>query len=142
MSCLAWNCCGLGNLRTWRELVEIVWAKYPTMAFLAETLTDDARLESVQSSIGFNDRWVVPRVGRSGGLVLCWKAGISSEVGFSDVKELLSWLITEGKPLELFAYMAWMVWNQRNKAQLNLQAIPLHQVVEQAKEMLAQFRAN
>jgi len=25
---------------------------------------------------------------------------------------------------------------------LNLQAIPLHQVVEQAKEMLAQFHAN
>ena len=79
---------------------------------------------------------------KNGGLVLCWKVGISSEVGFSDVKELLSWLIAEGKPLELFAYMAWMVWNQRNKAQLNLQAIPLHQVVEQVKEMLAQFCAN
>ena len=29
-----------------------------------------------------------------------------SEVEFTDVKELLSWLITEGKPLELFAYTA------------------------------------
>ena len=38
-----------------------------------------------------------------------------SEVEFMDVKELLSWLIVEGKSLELFAYMAWLVWNQRNK---------------------------
>ena len=57
------------------------------MVFLAETLTDDARIEFVQSSIGFDYRWVVPRVGRSGGLVLYWKAGISSEVGFFDVKK-------------------------------------------------------
>ena len=38
---------------------------------------------------------------------------LRSEVEFTNVKELLSWLIVEGKPLELFAYMAWMVWNQR-----------------------------
>ena len=76
------------------------------MVFLAEALTDDARIEFVQSSIGFDYRWVVPRVGRSGGLVLYWKAGISSEVGFLMLRMLLSWLIAEGKPLELFAYMA------------------------------------
>ena len=116
MSCLAWTCRGLGNLRTWRELVEIIRAKDPIVVFLVETLIDDASPEFVQSSIDFDYRWVVPRVGRSGGLVLYWKVGISSEVGFSNVKELLSWLILEGKPLELFAYMAWMVWNQRTKA--------------------------
>ena len=63
MSCLAWNYCGLGNLHTRRELVEIVRAKDPTMVFLAETLTNDARLEFIQSSIGFDNRWVVPRMG-------------------------------------------------------------------------------
>ena len=56
MSCLAWNCRGLGNLCTRRELVEIIRAKDPTVVFLAETLTDDARLEFVQSSIGFDHR--------------------------------------------------------------------------------------
>ena len=30
-------------------------------------------------------------------------------VGFVDFKELLSWMITEGKPLELFAVTAWMI---------------------------------
>ena len=53
-----------------------------------------------------------------------------SKVEFLDVKELLSWLIVEGKSLELFAYMAWMGWNQSNKTRLNLQAALLHQVVE------------
>ena len=60
-----------------------------------------------------------------------------SEVEFMDVKELLSWLIAEGNSLELFAYTVWMVWNQRNKTRLNLQAVSLHHVAEQAKEVLA-----
>ena len=84
MSCLAWNCCGLGNLRTGRELVKIIRAKDPAVVFLAETLTDDARLEVIQRSIGFDHRWVVPRVGRGGGLVLYWKASINLTVEGSD----------------------------------------------------------
>ena len=47
------------------------------------------------------------------------------EVEFTDVKELLSWLIAEGKSLELFSYTAWMVGNQRNKVRVNQQAILL-----------------
>lgn len=58
MSCLAWNCRELGNLRTEREVVEIVRAKDPTVVFLAKTLIVDARLEFVQSSIGFDHRWL------------------------------------------------------------------------------------
>ena len=48
MSCLAWNCRGLRNLCTKRELVDIIRAKDPFIVFLAETLIDDARLELVQ----------------------------------------------------------------------------------------------
>ena len=84
MSCLAWNCRGLGNLRTGRELVKIIQAKDPAVVFLAETLTDDARLEVIQRSIGFDHRWVVPRVGRGGGLVLYWKVSINLMVEDSD----------------------------------------------------------
>ena len=58
MSCFAWTCRGLGNLRTGRELVEITWAKDPSVVFVAETLTDDARLEIVQRSIEHDHRWV------------------------------------------------------------------------------------
>ena len=62
------------------------------------------------------------------------------EVGFSGVKELLSWMVEKGMPLELFVFTAWSVWSQQNKVRLNLQSSPLHQVAEQARTMLAQYR--
>ena len=80
MSCLAWNCRGLGNLRTGRELVEITRAKDPSVVFVAETLTDDARLEIAQRSIEHNHRWVVQKEGRGGGLALFWKSSINLTV--------------------------------------------------------------
>ena len=52
--------------------------------FLAKTFTDHARLEFVQSSMDFNHRWVVPGVGRSGGLVMYWKDSVNLKVEGSD----------------------------------------------------------
>ena len=75
-----WNCRGLGNLRTGRELMELVRAKDHFVVFLVKTLTDDARLEFIQSSINFDHRWVVPRVGKSGGLVLHWRSSINLSI--------------------------------------------------------------
>ena len=70
MSCLAWNCRGLGNLRIEKELIEIIRAKDPSVVFLAETLTNEARLDTVQRIIEFDHRWVVQQEGKGGGLVL------------------------------------------------------------------------
>ena len=64
--------------------MEIIRAKDLTVAFLVETLINDARLEFVQRSIGFDHRWIVPRVGKGGGLVLYWKASINLKVEDSD----------------------------------------------------------
>lgn len=77
MHCIAWNYCWLGKLRTSRELVEIIWVKYPSIVFLAETLVDVARLEVVQRCIDFDHCWVVPREGKGGGWVLFWKLAIN-----------------------------------------------------------------
>ena len=84
MSCLVWNFRRLGNPRTGRELVELVQAKDPSVVFLAETLADDARPEFIQSSINFDHRWVVLRVGRNGGLVLYWRSSINLSIEGSD----------------------------------------------------------
>ena len=46
--------------------MEIIRAKDLIVVFLVKTLIDDARLEFVQRSIGFDHRWVVLRVGRGG----------------------------------------------------------------------------
>ena len=47
MSLLVWNCHGLGNACTVRELGDYIRAKDPFVVFLAKTWTDDARLDSV-----------------------------------------------------------------------------------------------
>ena len=60
--------------------MEITRAKDPSVVFMAETLTDDARLEIVQRSIELDHRWVVQREGRGGGLVLFWKSSINLTV--------------------------------------------------------------
>ena len=99
MSCLAWNYRGLGNLRTERELVEIVRAKDPSVVFLAQTLTVEVRLEVIQRSIDFDHRWVVPKVGRSRGLELFWKSSINLKIEGSS-KNYINAIIDKNTELE------------------------------------------
>ena len=80
MSCLAWNCYGLGNLCTRKELVEIIRAKDPSIIFLAETLTDEVRLDMIQRNIEFDHQWVVQRGGRRGGLVHFLRSSVNLKV--------------------------------------------------------------
>ena len=61
-------------------------------------------------------------------------------IGFMDFKDLVSWIITEGKQLDLFAIMAWSVWNQRNRVQES--AIDLHQVAVAVKSSLDDFHRS
>ena len=70
--------------------------------------------------------WLCPELDEAWSDQGLW--GFGYAVGFITVKELLLWMVDEGKSLELFAFTTWSVWNQRNKARLNLQASPLHQV--------------
>ena len=71
MSCLVWNCRGLGNLCTVNELASLVRAKDPSVVFIAETWTDEAKLKDVKRKIQFDNMFVVPRaIDMGGGLVL------------------------------------------------------------------------
>ena len=80
MSLLVWNYRGLGNLRTKNELVTLIRAKDPSVVFIAETWADDARLDRTLSKINFDQKWVVSRVNRGGGLVLFWKNSVNLTV--------------------------------------------------------------
>ena len=73
MSCLIWNCRGLGNPCTGNGLADIVRAKDPSVVFIAETWADEARLKDVKQKIQFENMFVVPREARGGGLVLFWR---------------------------------------------------------------------
>ena len=80
MNCLVWSCRGLGNLRTGKELGDIIRAKDLSVVFIAETLADHARLDMIQASLDFEHKWVVPRVGHGGGLVLFWRSSVNLTV--------------------------------------------------------------
>ena len=48
--------------------------------FIAETWVDEARLDRTLGNINFDQKWVVPRTTRGGGLVLFWKNSVNLTV--------------------------------------------------------------
>ena len=88
MSCIVWNCKGLGNQLAVQELVELVQAKAPTIVLLAETLADEVRLDYVKERIRFDHKHVDPRITRGGALVLFWRNDTEVEVVFSSLNHI------------------------------------------------------
>ena len=71
MSCLSWNCRGLGHPRAVRALGELISDSRPNLVFLMETkLANNGflRLREKLNLFGVG----VPAIGRSGGLALLW----------------------------------------------------------------------
>ena len=73
MSLLVWNYRGLENLCTEDQLAYLVWAKDPSVIFLAETWTNKVRLEQVQRRIQFKNLFEVLRINKGGGLAFFGK---------------------------------------------------------------------
>ena len=92
MNCLVWYCRGLGNPRTVRELGKIIRAKDPSVVFVAETWTDEVRLDQILRNIDFDNKWVVLREGRGGGLALFWKSSVNLVVEDSSNYYIDTWI--------------------------------------------------
>ena len=73
MSCLSWNCRGLGNPQTEAKLVDLVGKKDPKMVFLMETKVNKEVVERISRKMQYPNFFVVPRHNRGGGLALLWK---------------------------------------------------------------------
>ena len=96
ISCLVWNCCGLGNPCTENEFAEMVQEKDPSIVFLSKTWEDEARLKQVLRKIHFENIFIAPRPNRGGGLVLFWRSSIDvSVVGSS--KNFIDAIINKNK---------------------------------------------
>jgi hypothetical protein len=80
MSILSWNCRGLGNHRSVRDLCRLVKEKRPSLVFLMETKMLSKCLEKIRLKIGFGNVFGVDSVGRSGGLALFWNDSLSVEI--------------------------------------------------------------
>jgi len=70
MSCLSWNCHGLGNPRAVRDLHQLVKEKKHSFVFRMETLSKQKKMEVIWCRLGFQGVFVVNPVGTSGGLAL------------------------------------------------------------------------
>lgn len=86
MSCLSWNCRGLGNPRAVSFLKEIVREKRPSFIFLIETLCYRNKIEEIKNLLGYDDFVSVDCVGHSGGLALLWRAIDSVHVLFQSAR--------------------------------------------------------
>ena len=61
---------------------------------------------------------------------------------FENFKRLVSWVIEEGKQLELLAYTAWSVWNQRNQVRVRAAAMALHQIPGASRSLLQEYQSS
>ena len=88
MSCIVWNCRGLGNQRAVQELVDLVQKKAPLLVFLAEIWVDETRLNYVKDRIWFDQKFFVERINKGGGLALFWRDGIEVDVATSSLNHI------------------------------------------------------
>ncbi|KAG6683712.1 hypothetical protein I3842_12G027600 [Carya illinoinensis] len=96
MIILSWNCRGLGNPRTVRELHLLVKEKGPRIVFLSETKCRRDRVEGVRNKVGFDESFVVDSVGRSGGLAMVWKAEMQVDL-YSYSQSHISLLVSQNE---------------------------------------------
>ncbi|XP_059445337.1 uncharacterized protein LOC132177129 [Corylus avellana] len=73
MSLISWNCRGLGNPQTVRDLSHMVREKKPNILFLMETICSRKKMEWIRVKLRFVGLFAVDPVGRSGGIALLWK---------------------------------------------------------------------
>ena len=80
MNALSWNCRGLGNLRTVRQLQEVIASEDPSLVFLMETKLSKDEMTKKKCTFGFIEGLVVASNGSKGGLALLWKKEIMVDV--------------------------------------------------------------
>ena len=72
MSCLSWNCRGLGNPGTVHELANLVWVKASSVVFLMETWLTEEYLEKLSCFLHFSSKLLVSSNKKGGGIALFW----------------------------------------------------------------------
>ena len=77
---MSWNCRGLGNPETVRELRNIVKQEGPALLFVMETKIKGKRVENLRTTLGFHGCFAVDSTGLSGGIGLFWNDEVHVEL--------------------------------------------------------------
>lgn len=70
MSCISWNCCGLGPCATVRDLKALVARARPILIFLSEVGCSRKRIEELRHQMGCSNSFIVKGDNSGGGLAL------------------------------------------------------------------------
>ena len=120
MNAMSFNCRGLGNPVTVRELRKIVKQEGPALLFVMETKIKGNRVEALRTTLGFAGCFVVDSDGLSGGIGMFWshyvvvdlknysRAHIDVKVRWKD-HDLPPWRFTGfyGEPRAENTYQSW-----------------------------------
>ena len=74
MNIICWNCRGLGNPWTVRQLKRWVTSLAPDILFLSETKINNVTAENLKGKIGFSNAFGISSVGTAGGLCIMWNS--------------------------------------------------------------------
>jgi hypothetical protein len=80
MSCFVWNCGGLGEVATVKELRDFARCFAPSILCVIETQVHRSRVEGLRHTLGYDHSFAVSSSGRSGGLGIFWDNGIKIEI--------------------------------------------------------------
>ena len=80
MSCFSWNCRGLGNAATVKELCDFAKSVAPSVLCVLETQVHKARVEGLKGTLGFDNAFAVSSSGRNGGMGIFWNNKIRLEI--------------------------------------------------------------
>ena len=77
MKTIAWNCRGVGNSRTVRDLAALVQRYNPKLVFLSETRQSEERIKNLWWRLGLKGCLARSSVGLSGGIALFWEENLN-----------------------------------------------------------------
>ncbi|TYJ21880.1 hypothetical protein E1A91_A08G091600v1, partial [Gossypium mustelinum] len=69
---LVWNCRGIGNTATVRELKQLLVANDFKIVFLCETKVHSNKFSYIRSGCRMDGCLAINAIGKSGGLVMMW----------------------------------------------------------------------
>ena len=92
MILFSWNCRGIGQASTIRELKALLQSSSPDVLILMETKAKSSTMQLVLSQLQFPNHVYVPPLGLSGGFCVAWREDIDMEP-ITMNKNLISFLV-------------------------------------------------
>mgnify|MGYP001010734247 FL=1 len=97
MKILSWNCRGIGDPATVRELCDLVEICSPTILCLVETQLQKSRVEGLRFSLGFDFSFGVGSTGRSSAICIFWKTYIDVAIKNYSEYHVDNWVTEAGR---------------------------------------------